>query len=212
MSSEYAYQLKSFEAEAATVLVEARKQAREILRVALEEAARQKAAAEKAGFDKGHADGLARGQDEGAKRATAELKSLPAALATALAGVQEKRKDLERLAEKELVTLALAIAERVVRAKVELDPAIIGPLVHEAVAMATARHSLVIEVHPDDAKALRKALPGLEARFTEIQDVKIVQKDSVARGGCVVRTASGEIDATMETRLANLRQAVMGKK
>lgn len=211
MSSEYTYQLKSFEAEAAKVLVEAREKAREMLRVALAESARQKAAADKQGFDKGYAEGLARGEADGLKRSTAELKGLPQMLDAALKGVEARRVELQRQAEKELVTLAVAIAERIVRAKIAVDPEAIGAIVRDAVAMTTARHTLVIEVHPDDAKAARKAVPALEGRFAEIESVKIAENVSIARGGCVVRAASGEIDATLETRLANIREAVLGK-
>jgi len=60
----------------------------------------------------------------------------------------------------------------------------------------------VLEVNPDDFELVRDAADGVAARIGGIRRMDVVAERRIARGGCVVRTEEGEIDAQIEEQLA----------
>jgi flagellar biosynthesis/type III secretory pathway protein FliH len=54
-------------------------------------------------------------------------------------------------------------------------------------------------VHPEDVGLLREGFPDLEVH----------EERRVTRGGAILRTAYGEIDATLETKLDRAREALV---
>jgi flagellar biosynthesis/type III secretory pathway protein FliH len=113
--------------------------------------------------------------------------------------------EMERLvgeAEEEILRLALAVAGKVV-----------GRAAEDGVAVATARRALArlrgsrqaeVRVHPDDAPAVRAAGPGLLAALAAGARLEVVEDPEVGRGGALVETDTGSIDARVETQLAEL--------
>ena len=64
-----------------------------------------------------------------------------------------------------------------------------------ALRRTTVRDQLVLEVHPDDFELVRDAAEDLADRVGGIHRIDVVAERRVDRGGCVVRTVEGEIDA-----------------
>ena len=69
------------------------------------------------------------------------------------------------------------------------------------------RHRLVIEVNPDDLELVSESAEGLAARLGGVQRLDVVAERRVERGGCIVRTEEGEIDARIGSQLQQLRRA-----
>jgi flagellar biosynthesis/type III secretory pathway protein FliH len=96
----------------------------------------------------------------------------------------------------ELLTLASAIARRLVEAELTLAPEAIGAIAREALARVPGAQRVRIRAHPDDVAALAALEVAVEA------------DSSIARGGCVVLTELGEVDARLEVRLEALVRAI----
>jgi len=130
----------------------------------------------------GYADGLA--------QAAAELAHARDALLAAVAAVSATSDALERRA----VELALALAEKILHARIEVEPELICSVVTGALRRLASNEPVVVEVNPDDAELVR----------TTVDDsrIDVVAERRVARGGCVIRTAEGELDARLEEQLA----------
>jgi flagellar assembly protein FliH len=197
----YEYTLRSFEQEAAQILTRARDAARRVLRDALAEAERLKAQAAAQGRQEGLAQGLQQGAAQAQKRVAEETRTLAEALRNAAREVEARQAELIHLAHRDLVELALAIAERIVRARIQVDPAVAARAVEQAASLAGRRHSLTVHLNPTDHQALAPA---------DTASVRTVADESVARGGCVVRTDVAEFDARIETQLQTLREALLG--
>lgn len=161
------------------------------------ELARLRLQARQAGEEEGHLQGYAQGQTEGHAAAMAavheqadHLQALTQALPAAL-----------RLAEHEvaaqLLALAMDIARQVLGQALALDPLAILPTVREllqAEPALTGAPQLVL--HPDDAALVREHL----ADDLQTAGWRIRADASTQRGGCRVLAASGERDATLQSR------------
>jgi flagellar assembly protein FliH len=150
-----------------------------------------------AGFDQGHKQGFEKGRTEALAEA-ARLAGLADAFKAALAGAQNE------VAES-LATLALDIAQQVVRQHVAHDPAAVIAAAREVLGtepVLTGAPALI--VHPAD-------LAVVETYLKEELDSLgwTVRTDAaVERGGCRAQAATGEVDATLGTRWERVAAAL----
>ena len=70
------------------------------------------------------------------------------------------------------------------------------------------RERVTVLVHPDDLGLVREAMTEMRAGLGGIEHCEVQAERRVARGGAVVRTPEGEIDARLDTKLARAREAV----
>jgi len=163
------------------------------------------------GFEAGRAEGLERGRLEGIERGLAEAAEIRRTLGALLDDLERHRATLKADAERHLIELAAAIAERVIKTRVEVDEDLVRRNVAAALGLVTAADRLRILLAPEDVEAVRTFLPDLAAKLqagaaqAAPETIELVPDPSVARGGCVVRTAGGEIDARIETQLEEIR-------
>jgi flagellar biosynthesis/type III secretory pathway protein FliH len=160
-----------------------------------------------------HADELIAEAQREAERirreAAASAQQVVGEEATRLIDLLERtRGDWHQQAEPELIALATAIAERILRRELELNPAAVAELVAAALLKANAEPILTVRVHPDD----RDTVANFEAELNALAgELRIEVDERVTRHGCFVETATGTIDGTIEGQLALLRRILQRK-
>lgn len=152
------------------------------------------------------AAGEAAGYEAGLARAAEELAEPRAAFAAALAGIDVVRDDVAAAVERHSVELALAIAERIVGVAIEVDPTVVCEVVQGALRRVVERDRLVVDVHPDDVEIVREWIGGQSEVASSAVEVRPERR--VARGGAVVRTVEGEIDARVPEQLDRAREVL----
>jgi flagellar assembly protein FliH len=96
-----------------------------------------------------------------------------------------------------LLDLAFTIARQVVRREISLRRDALLPVAREAVAMIVDHHAHPrVFLNPQDYAMLQ---PDFEADGL-FKGCRFITDPRIARGGCRVETAQGEIDATLSTR------------
>ena len=144
-------------------------------------------------FERGRAQGHTEGQ--GAER---RVKAEHAAKVAALIGAMHERfAELEATGGDAVLDLAIMIARQVVRREIAVNRDALLAVAREAVAMIVDQHAHPrVFLNPDDFANLRSDFEadGLFKGCRFIADARI------ARGGCRVETAQGDVDATLATR------------
>lgn len=151
--------------------------------------------ARQAGYQDGYRDGLQ--ALEAAKRQNAQ--QISAQVATLLASLDDQFQGLEARMAEAVVDTALRLARQVVRRELSQQPAAVVAVASEAVqaVMLSARH-LRLRLHPDDVALVEAgAADLLQARSVLLQADATLQ-----RGGCVVDSDLGQVDARIEQRWA----------
>ncbi|MCW3024059.1 MAG: hypothetical protein JWR30_3381, partial [Conexibacter sp.] len=126
----------------------------------------------------------------------------------AVAGVEAERNQLSAAVEAAAVELGLRIAEQALHASVEAQPGVVVDVVRGALRRLVERDRVSILVHPDDLDLVRTASEGLVAELGGIEHCEVQAERRVARGGAIVRTVEGEVDATLATKLARAREVL----
>jgi flagellar assembly protein FliH len=110
--------------------------------------------------------------------------------------------------EPQLVELAFAVARCVLERIVERDRDAVADVAARALEGVLQREDVRLRVHPEDAATLREAEPRLSDQLTRARCIAIVVDPSVSRGGVIVETEAGSVDARLATQLEALRQAL----
>ena len=197
-------------AEAASILDDAQRRGQE-----LAEQAKQR------GHAQGHQAGLVEGRRAGHEQGLAEARDRfgrdQEKLLAALTGLfddfdQQKRRMLSQ-AHKDLVRLALAIAGRVVKRVVAAEPEVAASNVREAVALVNSSSDVVVQVYPAELESVQRFCQQWAEQTGRLDHVRVVADESIDRGGCVIRTDSGQVDATVQGQLDRIaEQLVPGER
>jgi flagellar assembly protein FliH len=144
------------------------------------------------GYDAGYSQGAARAADEAAR------------LAHLVETIRHETSGLEQRIAEDLVRLALTLARTLVRESLKVHPELVAAIVRESVAdVPPFNRGTRVRLNPDDAALLATHSSGeLDANWSVVEDANIL------RGGCRIETATGEIDATLETRWQKLSAAL----
>ena len=170
-------------------------------RVDLAELARIRKDARTAAEAEGRADGLAEGRKAGHTEGLAAGLAAASAHAERLRALTLSLPDALRRAEGELtdtvLALALDVARQVVHRTLKAEPEWVLPLVRDMLNTEPAlRGEPRLLLHPDDVALVKNSL-GHEI---EAAGWLVRSDDTLARGGCRVQSANGELDGTLETR------------
>jgi flagellar assembly protein FliH len=151
-------------------------------------------------FDEGFAAGVAHAQ--------AQLDGPASAMASAAEQLQAMRGDAAASVEPAAVELALRIAEQALGAWLVADRGVVVEVVRGALRRLVERDRVLILVNPDDLEIVRDHAARLVGELGGIEHCEVQAERRVRPGGAIVRTAEGEVDATLETKLARAREVL----
>ncbi len=177
------------------------------LQAAEEQAHEIREQARAAGHAEGHQDGFAAGM----AAAGAELAPIAAALEQALALQRERASDLVSTLERQAAELALRIAEKVVAGAIELEPQRVVDVVRAGLRVLIERERETVMVNPGDMELVRAATTELTGGLGGIAHLEVQAERRVDRGGAIIRTSEGEVDATLETKLDRVRELLLAE-
>jgi flagellar assembly protein FliH len=154
-----------------------------------------------------HAEAFAQGLAEGREAGRGEVRAQVERLAGMFYDLAKPFEVLNAEVERELLTLAMALARQIVRRELKTDPTQIIGIIRDAIAaLPVAAREVRVHLHPEDAAVVRQNLAPTESEraWTMIED------PVMARGGCQITTTTSRIDARLETRLAAILSELMG--
>src|SRR3954471_12843581 len=176
---------QSPEAEVMTMLAAARAEAEQIRQAALEQ-----------GYAAGRAEALQ------------ALQPALAALAGAVTEVREQQALAAEELERRAVELGLALAQKVLAGALAVQPERVVDAVQGALRGIVERERIIVLVNPEDLEIVRGAIDELRTSLGGIEHCVVESERRVARGGCIVRTPVGDVDARVETKLERAGEGI----
>lgn len=160
------------------------------------EAERRAAEARQAGYREGEAAGR--------HTAAADLRPVMERLARSIEELASIRPAALVQAEAGLLKLALAVARRILHRELSIDPEALEGLVRVALQKVRIEEVGRVRVHPEHAALLRAALEKLPAG----RGVEVQPDPQLEPGGVVLETSRGNLDASVETQLAEIERGL----
>jgi flagellar assembly protein FliH len=154
-----------------------------------------------------HKEAFEQGLAEGREAGHAEVRAQVERLAGMFYDLAKPFEALDAEVERELLTLAMALARQIVRRELKTDPTQIIGIIREAIAaLPVATRDVRVHLHPEDAAVVKQHLSPTENE----RAWTIIEDPVMARGGCQITTATSRIDARLETRLGSILSELLG--
>ncbi len=153
-------------------------------------------------------EAYARGQREAMSAAAARLESSAQALAAALKQVDQLRAQMAQNSRDDMLRLVMAIAEQIIHREVSVHADIINQVIAEALKVSVRADHYRIKVNPTDLAAVNEHKPLFLASISGLKNLMVEADPAVTAGGCKIESDLGAVDASLETQLVAIRQAL----
>ena len=160
------------------------------------------------GHQQGYTEGYEQGYNEGLAIARRALDEEIAQVRAIAQGAMQARQEMLQRLEGEIVSLALAIAEKVIGEEARRSEAVVAHVVRRAVQYLGRRGPYRIRVNPLDAERLRErwqALDELEGASWEL-----IPDERIAVGGCILESGASLVDAQLDAQFERIRKRLQG--
>lgn len=210
--------LADYVAEAREVLEKAKRQATQIdeasrrqADVALEEARKSGYAT---GLEEGRLAGFESGKSEAFTAATerfdAQHADVVEAMSVAIAEIDKAREGFRAAAEKDLLDFAVLVASKLTFAVGALHREAAQSNFDRALRLVEARSDLTVRVHPDDVESMKTFAASVSGVVESSRAVHLVPDETIAPGGCIVRSEKTEVDSSLETQVDEIVALLTG--
>jgi len=126
--------------------------------------------------------------------------------------IKEKRAQVLRTVEEDVLKLAVKLAEKIIGREVrDGDGEARGEIVVNALRAARQQEMMTVRVNVNDLPLLERMRDEKSNAFGRGQYIDFVADQSVKTGGCIVESESGTIDARVETQLRILESALLAR-
>jgi flagellar assembly protein FliH len=167
-------------------------------------------------LEEAYARGIAEGQRGAEAEFQAALEGLRAEgdqrIAALTGGISEQMKALQVKVENDAYRFALAVAERIIRHEILLTDDVVIAQIKDAMQRIVGVESIKLRVHPTDEPVVSAHRATFLASLGNLRDLVIEADDSMERGGCIIESASGNVDARISTQLRQIETALFGAR
>jgi flagellar assembly protein FliH len=185
------------EAEAARIRAEAQEG-----RAAVEQAGREE------GLAAGRADGLELAREQSLAQAREEVAEQLSRATELAESAAVDRRELLHNAEAEVVRLALQVARKVLDREVHVDSTVVNRIAEAALQYVAVDGVVRLRVNPEDHMQLSQYWKGRHGTTEADRTYDIVADPEVPRGGVVIDTRAGTVDARLETQLDEIARSI----
>lgn len=155
-------------------------------------------------------EGLARGMAAGQEKFEATLAHCAGALEVAAEALRETHEAFLNSLEPQVIALVKMAVSRVIEAESSLNPELLRNTVRRALEKLAGQIEVTLHLHPDDLEAIRQHEVTLLDHVPGVETLHLRASTGVEPGGCIAQSDSMEVDARLETLLAQALDALTG--
>lgn len=194
--------IKSDAEQAASKIIEdAKLEAERIIQEANVEKENIKATAHQDGYKEGHEQGFMEGQNE--------VNRLVERVHKIVESVMVRREEILCETEQQIVELVLLMTRKVVKIISENQKTVVLSNVLAALKKIRTRGNITLRVNTEDLKLTTAHVDEFIKRIENVNGISVIEDSSVDKGGCIVETDFGAIDARISSQLAELENKIM---
>jgi len=186
------------ENEAAAIIEKAKNEAAQIIAEAQAERDKQKSDAQKEGFEQGHNEGYDKGVDE-VNRLIERMHKI----------LMQRRDEILQDTESQIVELVILMARKVIKILSENQKNVIMANTLAALKKVRTRGEVTLRVNLEDVKLTTQHVEEFIQHVENVQGINVLEDSSVEKGGCIVETDFGSIDARISSQLTELENKIL---
>ena len=154
--------------------------------------------------DRGYEAGRNKGYDEGKEEVTRLVNSLNKIISATI----DRRGEIIKNVEKQLVMIVVLIARKVVKSISEHQRGVVMHNIREALSKVRGRTDVVIRVNIEDLELTTEHKDEFMKMVEDIKNVTILEDSTVDKGGCIIETDFGNIDARIASQFEEIEERI----
>jgi flagellar assembly protein FliH len=119
------------------------------------------------------------------------------------------KKEIINSAEKEIIELAIAIAENILRQKLDTEPELMKKITKSAIDQLSEKEEIRIIVNPALVNNLYDYVDELKEEIRGLKTVKITEDKTIPKDGVIVESPESRIDGRLATRMGEITKNLM---
>jgi len=159
---------------------------------------------EREAYEKGFEQGEKDGSELGEKKALKVLENIEKLLEE----IGHMRTEILKQCEKEVLEIIFVIGKKIIHHQLESDEEAIKGTLHHAVQLAAEKNKITLRVNPEDFDYVERLRPEFFTKFKELKSMTVTSDPSITRGGCLLETPYGDVDARIETQFDMIHQSL----
>ncbi len=145
------------------------------------------------------------GYQAGLEQASDDISEVKNAITAFLSAKQEV---FEYIAP-DILEISVDIAKKIIKREIQQDPSLILNNILEILkGLSKEETKITLRVNPQQVALLKTEIPELMSTAGLDAKVLVVPDEELMEGGCMVTTTNGVIDATIETQLSVISEAL----
>lgn len=189
------------ENEAFQIIQKAKQEAEQIIAEAQTQRDKLQLEAKSQGFEQGHSEGYEKG--------AAEVNRLIERMHKILEAVMQRREEILKDTESQIVELVILMARKVIKILSENQKNVVMANVVAALKKVRTRGAVTLRVNLEDVKLTTANISEFIKHIENVEGITVLEDSSVEKGGCIVETDFGAIDARISSQLTELENKIL---
>jgi flagellar assembly protein FliH len=189
------------ENEAFQIIQKAKQEAEQIIAEAQTQRDELQLEAKSQGFEQGHSEGYEKG--------AAEVNRLIERMHKILEAVMQRREEILKDTESQIVELVILMARKVIKILSENQKNVVMANVVAALKKVRTRGAVTLRVNLEDVKLTTANISEFIKHIENVEGITVLEDSSVEKGGCIVETDFGAIDARISSQLTELENKIL---
>ncbi len=165
-----------------------------------------------ASYQKGLSEGLAKGEEEGKKKARHvfdnQVTDLQSRISKYLEDLEAAKNKIYTDAHTVLLALCLELTKKIIHTECMTNPDIVCEVIKKSLRYISDREKLVLRVSKNDLETVSLKKDFWLPIGEKIEKIVIEADDRVEKGGCIIESNSGTADARLGIQLTELSSYV----
>ncbi|MBN2298458.1 MAG: hypothetical protein JXM72_07685 [Deltaproteobacteria bacterium] len=152
--------------------------------------------------------GIEKGQAEGRKIAIKKIEPLFDTFRNAIDEIASMRASIIEKHQHQLLEIIFLITEKIVHRSIQFSPDIILDTVRAAANHLLETDDIRLRLHPSDFEYIREIETILKNSLSGRKQIHVIEDTSIDRGGVIIDTEFGEIDATIRSQIDHMKDVL----
>lgn len=161
--------------------------------------------------EEAHKQAFEQGYEDGKQHFTTEMSEKISAVKNLVEASFKAKREILTSGEREILELAVLIAEKVTKIKFDKDKEVLSNIVKDAISCLKEKEEIKILVNPVFAEHLYSISEELTKEIKGINQIKIIEDKTISTDGVIVESFESRFDARLNTQIAEIAKKLMAE-
>lgn len=198
--------IQSAEIQAEKIIQDAKMQAEQEAHALAEEI---KDNAQKQGYEAGYKDGYDKGATDANEKIISDFAQKVNDFNNFIKNSFEIKKRIIKSMHMDMINLVLEICNKICHSELELNQKVLSNITKAAIIELKDKEDITVIVNPLIRDEIIEIMKLIKEENSLIENVKIIEDNSISADGCIVESLSNRIDSRISSQIAEITQKLL---